>query len=72
VALVVHGPGQLVDRAAVVPDAQQWFSYGLPGFKIDGKTTAGFAAFKNHLSYLSHSGSVFPVSTSLSRTSDGS
>ena len=30
-------------------------------FKIDGKTIAGFAAFKNHLSYLPHSGSVLPV-----------
>jgi uncharacterized protein YdhG (YjbR/CyaY superfamily) len=49
-ALVVHGTGQLVDRAAVVPDAQQRFSYGLPGFKIDRKTIAGFAAFENHLS----------------------
>jgi len=28
-------------------------------FKIRGKTIAGFAAFKNHLSYLPHSGSVF-------------
>jgi uncharacterized protein YdhG (YjbR/CyaY superfamily) len=56
----VHGPGQLVDRVAVVPDAQQRFSYGLPGFKIDRKTIAGFAAFKNHLSYLPHIGSVFP------------
>ncbi|HEX2744209.1 MAG TPA: DUF1801 domain-containing protein [Streptosporangiaceae bacterium] len=36
------------------------FSYGVPGFKVDGKTIAGFAAFKNHLSYLPHSGSVFP------------
>jgi uncharacterized protein YdhG (YjbR/CyaY superfamily) len=25
-----------------------------------GKTIAGFAAFKNHVSYLPHSGSVFP------------
>lgn len=25
-----------------------------------GKTVAGFAAFKRHLSYLPHSGSVFP------------
>jgi hypothetical protein len=24
----------------------------VPGFKIEGKTIAGFAAFKNHLSYL--------------------
>jgi uncharacterized protein YdhG (YjbR/CyaY superfamily) len=48
------------DILAVVPDAEQCMSYGLPGFRIDGKTIAGFAAFKNHLSYLPHSGSVFP------------
>jgi uncharacterized protein YdhG (YjbR/CyaY superfamily) len=42
----------------VVPDAEQCISYGAPAFKIDGKTIAGFAAFKNHLSYLPHSGSV--------------
>jgi uncharacterized protein YdhG (YjbR/CyaY superfamily) len=48
------------DILAVVPDAVQCISYGVPGFKIDGKTIAGFAAFKNHLSYLPHSGSVFP------------
>jgi len=47
------------DILAVAPDAEQCISYGLPGFKIDGKTIAGFAAFKNHLSYLPHSGSVF-------------
>jgi uncharacterized protein YdhG (YjbR/CyaY superfamily) len=35
-------------------------SYSVPGFKVAGKTIAGFAAFKNHLSYLPHSGSVFP------------
>jgi uncharacterized protein YdhG (YjbR/CyaY superfamily) len=44
----------------VVPDAEQCLSYGVPGFKVAGKTIAGFAAFKNHLSYLPHSGSVFP------------
>jgi uncharacterized protein YdhG (YjbR/CyaY superfamily) len=27
---------------------------------VQGKVIAGFAAFKNHLSYLPHSGSVFP------------
>ncbi len=32
----------------------------MPGFNIDGKTIAGFAAFKNQLSYLPHSGSVVP------------
>jgi uncharacterized protein YdhG (YjbR/CyaY superfamily) len=48
------------DILAVVPDAQQCISYGVPGFKVGGKTIAGFAAFKHHLSYLPHSGSVFP------------
>lgn len=42
----------------VVPEAQQCISYGLPAFRIGGKVVAGFAAFKNHLSYLPHSGSV--------------
>jgi uncharacterized protein YdhG (YjbR/CyaY superfamily) len=44
----------------VVPQAEQGMSYGCPAFRIDGKVVAGFAAFKNHLSYLPHSGSVFP------------
>ena len=44
---------------AIVPDAEQGISYGLPAFQVRGKTIAGFAAFKNHLSYLPHSGSVF-------------
>jgi uncharacterized protein YdhG (YjbR/CyaY superfamily) len=30
----------------------------MPAFKLHGKTVAGFAAFKDHLSYLPHSGSV--------------
>src|ERR1700694_2563808 len=49
-----------LDIVAVVPDAEQCISYAVPGFKVAGKTIAGFAAFKNHLSYLPHSGSVFP------------
>lgn len=48
------------DILAVVPDAEQCISYAVPGFKVAGKTIAGFAAFNNHLSYLPHSGSVFP------------
>ncbi len=43
---------------AVLPDAQECISYGMPAFNLQGKTIAGFAAFKNHLSYLPHSGSV--------------
>jgi uncharacterized protein YdhG (YjbR/CyaY superfamily) len=45
---------------AILPEAEQGISYGAPAFKVRGKTVAGFAAFKNHLSYLPHSGSVFP------------
>jgi len=48
------------DILAVIPNAEQCMSYSVPGFKVAGKTIAGFAAFKNHLSYLPHSGSVFP------------
>lgn len=44
----------------ILPEAEQGLAYGAPAFKVRGKTIAGFAAFKNHLSYLPHSGSVFP------------
>jgi uncharacterized protein YdhG (YjbR/CyaY superfamily) len=44
----------------VIPEAEQCISYGLPAFRVQGKVVAGFGAFKNHLSYLPHSGSVFP------------
>ena len=43
----------------ILPDAEQTISYGMPAFKVRGKVIAGFAAFKKHLSYLPHSGSVF-------------
>jgi len=41
-----------------VPHADECIAYGMPAFKVRGKTVAGFAAFKDHLSYLPHSGSV--------------
>ena len=44
----------------IVPEAEQVISYRVPAFRVDGKTVAGFAAFKNHLSYLPFSGSVLP------------
>jgi uncharacterized protein YdhG (YjbR/CyaY superfamily) len=44
----------------VLPEAEQCISYGLPAFRVQGKVIAGFGAFKHHLSYLPHSGSVFP------------
>jgi uncharacterized protein YdhG (YjbR/CyaY superfamily) len=42
----------------IVPDAEQIISYRIPAFRARGKTIAGFAAFKDHLSYLPFSGSV--------------
>ncbi len=42
----------------IVPEAEECISYGVPAFRLGGKVIAGFAAFKNHLSYLPHSGSV--------------
>jgi uncharacterized protein YdhG (YjbR/CyaY superfamily) len=44
----------------IVPEAEKCISYSLPAFKLRGTTIAGFGAFKNHLSYLPHSGSVIP------------
>jgi uncharacterized protein YdhG (YjbR/CyaY superfamily) len=43
---------------AVVPEADEGLSYGVPAFRVDGKVVAGLAAFKKHLAYLPHSGSV--------------
>ncbi|MGN6721661.1 MAG: iron chaperone [Marmoricola sp.] len=45
----------------VIPDAEECISYGMPGFRVDGKVVAGFAAFKNHLAYLPHSGEVLSI-----------
>ena len=42
----------------IVPEADQLISYGMPAFRVEGKTVAGFAAFRKHLSYLPFSGTV--------------
>ena len=42
----------------IVPEAEQVISYRVPAFRVSGKTVAGFAAFRDHLSYLPFSGSV--------------
>ena len=42
----------------IVPEAEEVISYRVPAFRVGGKTIAGFAAFKDHLSYLPFSGSV--------------
>lgn len=47
----------------VIPDAEEGIAYSMPAFRVHGKVVAGFAAFKKHLSYLPHSGSVFPELT---------
>jgi uncharacterized protein YdhG (YjbR/CyaY superfamily) len=44
----------------IVPQAEQVISYKVPAFRVSGRTIAGFAAFKSHLSYLPFSGSVLP------------
>ena len=43
---------------SIVPEAEECISYQVPAFRVSGKVIAGFAAFKNHLSYLPFSGSV--------------
>jgi uncharacterized protein YdhG (YjbR/CyaY superfamily) len=52
----------------IVPEAEQVISYRVPAFRVRGQTVAGFAAFKDHLSYLPFSGSVL---TQLARELDG-
>jgi uncharacterized protein YdhG (YjbR/CyaY superfamily) len=44
----------------ILPDAEQVISYRVPAFRVRGTTVAGFAAFRNHLSFLPFSGSVLP------------
>jgi uncharacterized protein YdhG (YjbR/CyaY superfamily) len=43
---------------AIVPEAEEGISYRVPAFRVQGEVVAGFAAFKDHLSYLPFSGSV--------------
>jgi uncharacterized protein YdhG (YjbR/CyaY superfamily) len=45
----------------IIPDAEQVISYKVPAFRVEGRIVAGFAAFKDHLSYLPFSGSVLPA-----------
>ena len=46
---------------SLVPEAEEVISYQSPAFRVKGGVVAGFAAFKNHLSYLPFSGSVLPA-----------
>jgi uncharacterized protein YdhG (YjbR/CyaY superfamily) len=49
------------DINSIVPNAEECISYKIPAFRVDGHVVAGFAAFKNHMSYLPFSGSVLPA-----------
>ncbi|MBI2078962.1 MAG: DUF1801 domain-containing protein [Euryarchaeota archaeon] len=40
------------------PGAVEAMSYGMPAYKLDGKGIAGFAAFKDHLSFFPMSGTI--------------
>jgi len=42
----------------ILPEAEEVISYRVPAFRMQDEIVAGFAAFKNHLSYLPFSGSV--------------
>ena len=44
-----------------IPGIEECISYQVPAFRIEGGVVAGFASFKNHLSYLPFSGSVLNV-----------
>lgn len=43
---------------AVLPQAQEGISYGVPAFKVDAIAVAGYSASKKHCSYLPMSGTV--------------
>ncbi len=42
----------------LLPTAEECISYGMPAFRVDGECVAGFAQFKNHLSFFPFSGST--------------
>jgi uncharacterized protein YdhG (YjbR/CyaY superfamily) len=46
---------------AVAPDAVEHFSYGIPGFRLDGQPLVWYAAFKNHLS-------IYPLTAGIRRS----
>lgn len=49
---------------SVVPDAEEAFVYGVPGFKLDGKPLACYAGFKNHCGFYPMSPAVITAYSS--------
>jgi uncharacterized protein YdhG (YjbR/CyaY superfamily) len=43
---------------ALVPDATETISYGMPTFKVNGRGVIGYAAWKNHLAIYPMSGEL--------------
>ena len=43
---------------SVAPDAVEWFSYGIPGFRVHDRPFVWYAAFSHHVS-------LFPMTTAI-------
>lgn len=43
---------------AIIPEAEEVISYGMPAFKVNGKVVAGILPAKNHVGYYPFSGSI--------------
>ncbi|OIQ77125.1 intracellular iron chaperone frataxin [mine drainage metagenome] len=43
---------------SVLPRAEECITYNVPTFKVDGRSIAGFASYKNHCSYFPMSGAT--------------